>query len=159
MVYGTIPINKVYIDSRTKTKDTNLNSDFKYELLESIQLLDTCVSFIDDIIIPVSWYNIGENIKYIYVRRYQDLTDTKTDRIVPIEVSNRTPDTLTYAVQETLNTAFGIGVFSVSYDGRKLKLYITADSQSELKLCTDDELKGLNDWSGPAFNSNDCIKD
>ena len=73
-----------------------------------------------------------EHNKYMCVRRFQDLTDTKTDRIVPIEVSNHTTDTLTNAVQEALNTAFGTGVFSVSYDEGKLKLSITAESQSEL---------------------------
>ena len=46
----------------------------------------------------------------IYVRRFQDPTNTKTDRIVPIEVSNHTTDTLTDAVQEALNTASGAGV-------------------------------------------------
>jgi hypothetical protein len=55
------------------------------------------------------------------------LTDIKTDRIVPIEVSNHTTDTLTDAVQEALNTVFGTGVFSVSYDESKLKLSITAE--------------------------------
>ena len=85
------------------------------------------------------------------------MTDTKTDRPVPSEVSNHTTDTLTDAAQEALNTAFGTGVFNVPYDERKLKLSITAESQSELKLFTDDELKGLNDWSGQAFNSNDLM--
>jgi len=37
---------------------------------------------------------------------------------------------------------------------RKLKLSITAEPQSELKFFTDDELEGLNDWSGPAYDSN-----
>ena len=98
MVAGTIPINKVYGDSTFKTQDSKSNSDFKYDLLESVQLPDKCVCFIDDIIIPVRWYNTDENDKYIYVRRFQDFKDNKTK-----------PDTLTDAVQEPLNTAFGAG--------------------------------------------------
>ena len=47
--------------------------------------------------------------------------------------------------------------FTVSYDERKLKLSTTAESQSELNLFIDDELKGINDWSGPAFTSNDLM--
>ena len=97
--------------------------------IKSIRLPDKCVCFVDDVIIHVSWYNIDESNKHIYARRFQDLTDIKTDRIVPIEVSNHTTDTLTDAVQEALNTVFGTGVFSVSYDERKLKLAITAESQ------------------------------
>ena len=104
----------------------NQNSEFTYELAESVELPDKCCCFVDDVIIPVSWYNIDENSKNIYLRRYQDLTDTKTDRIVPIEVNNHTADTLTDAVQDALNIAFGGGVFTVTYDPRKLKITITA---------------------------------
>ena len=42
MVAGSIPINEVYI-GRFKTQDSSSNSDFKYELVEGIQLLDKCV--------------------------------------------------------------------------------------------------------------------
>ena len=101
---------------------------------------------------------VTRTIKQIYVRRMQDLeTIHLTYRIVSIEVSSHTPDTLTDAVQEALNTACGSGVFTVAYDERKLKLPITTESQSELELFTDDELKGINDWSGPAFNSSDLL--
>ena len=51
------------------------------------------------------------NTAKTFIRRYQDLSNTKTDRIVPIEVNNHTADTLTDAVQNALNTACGGGVF------------------------------------------------
>ena len=63
MAAGSIPIKKVYIDSRFKTADSKSNSDFKYELTQSIQLPDTCCCFVDDVIIPVSWFNSDENSK------------------------------------------------------------------------------------------------
>ena len=56
-------------------------------------------------------------------------------------------------IQAALNTAFGAGVFTVSYDPRKLKISIAAESQSEIKVFTDEELKGVNNWDGPAYNS------
>ena len=70
-------------------------------------------------------------------------------------MSNHSIETLIDAVQDALNTASGIGVFTISYDERKLKLSITAEPQREVKLFTDDELKGANDWTGPAFSSSD----
>ena len=94
-------------------------------MAESVELPDKCVCFVDDVSIPVICYNIDENSNRIYVRRYQDLTDTKTDSIVPIEVNNQTTDTLTDAVQYALNIACGGGVFTVTYDSRKLKITIT----------------------------------
>ena len=145
------------MDSRFKTADSYSDAQFKFELKESVQLPDKCVCFVDDVIIPVSWYNIDENNRYLYIRRFEDLTNTNTDRFVPIEVSNHTPDSLTDAVQDALNTAFGAGVFSVSYDPRKLKLSITAESQSEVKVFTDDELRGANDWEGPAYNPSNLM--
>ena len=153
MAAGSIPIKKVYIDSRFKTADSKSNSDFKYELTQSIQLPDKCCCWVDDVIIPVSWYNIDENSENLYVRRFQDLSSTTTDRIVPIEINNHTPDTLTDAIQAALNTAFGAEVFTVSYDPRKLKISVAAESQSEIKVFTDEELKGANNWSGPSYNS------
>ena len=157
MTNGSIPIRTVYIDSRFKTRDSKSSSDFKYELAESIELPDKCVCYVDDVIIPVSWYNIDENSKNIFIRRYQDLSNTKTDRIVPIEVNNHTADTLTDAIQNALNTAFGWGVFAVTYEARKLKITITPETQSEVKLFTDDELKGSNDWQGTAYDSNNLM--
>ena len=120
----------IYIDSRFKTKDSKSNSEFKYALVESIQLPDKCVCFVDDVIIPVSWYNIDESNQDFCIRRMQDLEPVHlTDRIVSIEVSNHTTDTLTDAVQDALKPAIGTGVFTVSYDERKLKLSATAESK------------------------------
>ena len=50
MAVGSIPIKKVYIDSRFKTKESRSNSDFKFELVQSIPLPDKCVALVDDII-------------------------------------------------------------------------------------------------------------
>ena len=147
------PIRKVYIDSRFKTKHSKSNSEFVYELGQSVELPDNCHCFVDDVIIPVSWYNIDENSKNIYVRQYQDLSNTKNDQIVPIAVNNHTAETLTEAMQNSLNTAFGGGMFTVTFDERKLKITIQADSQSEVKLFTDDELKASNDWQGADYDS------
>ena len=154
---GSIPIRKVYIDSRFKTRDSKSSSDFTYELVESVQLPGNCHCFVDDVIIPVSWYNIDENSKNMYVRRFQDLSDTITDKIVPIEINNHTADTLTDAIQNALNTAFGGGVFTVTFGDRQLKITITGETNTEIKLFTDEELKSANDWQGPAYDSNNLL--
>ena len=60
-------------------------------------------------------------------------------------------------MQEALNTAFGASVFTVSFEPRKPKMSIAAEPQSEIKVFTDDELKGVNDWSGPAYNSSNLM--
>ena len=55
------------------------------------------------------------------------------------------------------DSEFGGNVFTVTYDSRKLKITITAESQSEVQLFTDDELRGVNDWQGPAYDSNNLM--
>ena len=57
-------------------------------------------------------------------------------------------------MQNSLNTAFGGGVFTETFDERKLKITIQADSQSEVQLFADDELKASNDWQGADYDSN-----
>ena len=53
-------IEKVCIDSRHKTNDSVSNSDFKFELKESLDLPDDTVCYIDDISTPRTWYTIGD---------------------------------------------------------------------------------------------------
>ena len=153
----SIPIKKVYIDNRFRTKGSISTSDSQYELTEYIQLPDKTVCFIDNIIIPHAWYNIDDNNKYIYVRRLQDLSNIITDKIVPIEINNHTFDSLTDAVQDALNTSFGDDAFTVSYNPRKLTISIDSAENSEIKVYTDEELKGLSFWSGESYNPNNLM--
>eukprot|EP00969_Alexandrium_andersonii_P321713 14214666-Alexandrium_andersonii.AAC.1 len=60
-------------------------------------------------------------------------------------------------MQEAPNTAFGAGVFTVSFDSRALTISIEAEPQSEIKVFTGEELKGVNDWSGATYNSSDLM--
>ncbi len=78
-----LPIRKIYIDTRFKTKDSISDSEFKYELNQSISLPDNCVCFVDDVIIPNSWYTIDENNNKLYVRLLDGVTTT--DNIINIK--------------------------------------------------------------------------
>ena len=55
MAAGSIPIKKVYIDSRLKTKDKQSNSDFKYEFLKKLEYLSSLPSFVK---IKFKYFNI-----------------------------------------------------------------------------------------------------
>ena len=71
----SLPVKKIYVDSRMKTKDSVSDSDFKFELSQSLTLpRNTC--FIDDITIPHSWYNIDttNNKLYMYANHGTDST-------------------------------------------------------------------------------------
>ena len=49
---------KVYVDPRYKTNDSVSNSGFKFELKEALDLPDNTVCYIDDILIPHTWFTI-----------------------------------------------------------------------------------------------------
>ena len=154
---GSLSIIKICVDNRFKTSDSYSDAQFKFELKESVQLPDKCVCFVDDLVIPHSWYNVEENSKYLYVRRYQDLSNTTTDHIIALEVQNHTFDSLKNALQASLDAAFGSNVFTVTKNDRSGIITVTIASQYNCKIFTDAELKGTNDWSGSAYDSSNLM--
>ena len=132
----SLSIRQIYVDSRFKTADSYYDAQFKFELKESVQLPDKCVCFVDDVVIPHSWYNVEENSKYLYVRRYQDLSNTTTDHIIALEVQNHTFDSLKNALQASLDAAFGSNVFTATKNDRSGTITVTIEAQSDCKLFT-----------------------
>ena len=138
-------------------QDKRQHGDVQYELTEYIQSPDKVVCFIDDDIIPHSWYNIDDNNRYIYVRRLEDLSNLVTYKIVPIEINNHTFEYLTESIQEALNTAFDDNVFTVSYDERKLTVSVNSAENRDIKVFIDEELQGLRSWSGDSYNPSNLM--
>ena len=63
----SLPVKKIYVDSRFKTKDSVSDSNFKFELSQSLTLPKNSTCYIDDITIPHSWYNINESNNRLYM--------------------------------------------------------------------------------------------
>ena len=61
-------IKKAYVDPRSRTRDSNSDSDFKLELKEPSDLPDNIVCYVDDISIPHTW-RTGEshNNRFYYI--------------------------------------------------------------------------------------------
>ena len=154
---GSLSIRKIYVDSRFKTSDSYSDAQFKFELKESVQLPDKCVCFVDDVVIPHSWYNVEENSKYLYVRRYQDLSNTTTDHIIALEVQNHTFDSLKNALQASLDAAFGSNVFTVTKNDRSGIITVTIEAQSDCKIFTDAELQGNIIWYGASYDPSNLM--
>ena len=56
-----LPVKKIFVDSRYRTKDSISSSNFKFELSETILLPHNTGFYIDDIAIPHTLYTIEPN--------------------------------------------------------------------------------------------------
>ena len=108
-------VKKVYVDSRFRTNDSVSDSDFKFELKESLELPDNTVCFVDDISIPHSWRTIEShnNKLYIVLKTAYLVMDGAEGRaeynydayVLEIPEGNYTGISLAAAIQETLSFA------------------------------------------------------
>ena len=61
-------IKKACVDSKFRTRDSNSDSGFKFELKEPLDLPDNTVCYVDDISIPHTWRTIdSHNNKFLYI--------------------------------------------------------------------------------------------
>ena len=71
-----LPIKKVYVDTGFKTLGSRSNSDFRFQLPESLTMPGNAVFFVDDVSIPHSWRTIEADIND---RFYFQLSTTEPD--------------------------------------------------------------------------------
>ena len=148
-----LAVKKIYIDTRFKTKNSYSNSDFKFQLSQTVQLPDNCVCFIDDIIVPHSWYSIEDYNNRLYIRQL-DIGGTADDRIITIASQNHTGQTLAAAIKSGLEAAFGAGTYNAVYNERKGTITITtSQANTTFMIVTDDWLQTVGDWSGPTLDT------
>ena len=55
-----LPIKKIYIDTRQKTKDSASESDFSIDLPTTLLMPDDTGFYVEDICLPISWWSIEE---------------------------------------------------------------------------------------------------
>ena len=101
-----LPVKKIYVDTKTKTSDSLSNSQFKWELPETLSLPHNTIFFVDDICVPHSWYTVNQNMND---RLYIQVTTTQTDpnlkpnecRIVTLDPGHYNLQTLAAEIKAT----------------------------------------------------------
>ena len=73
-------VKKVYVDSRFRTNDSDSNSDFKFELIEALDLADNVVCYVDDSSIPHTWRTIESYSNKFYVILKTVVVNADTNR-------------------------------------------------------------------------------
>ena len=150
---NTLPIKKIYVDSRYTTSHSNSDSDFKIQLGRNIHLPDDCIMHIESCVIPHSWYTIEQEINdKMYLQVVQGTTVTYT--IITIPSTNYFGSSLQTVLQSALNYAYP-NLFTVSYDSLKNNITINI-STGNFKILTDAELSTYlnNTWGGLNYDRN-----
>ena len=62
-----LDIQKIYVDTRFRTKDSKSETDFSIELPRSFNVPDGVTAYIDDIVIPVSWSTVDERNRNCHI--------------------------------------------------------------------------------------------
>ena len=152
-MFNSLPVKKIYVDSRYRTIDSASDSDFKVQLGRNIFLPDDCTMHIEHVVIPHAWYTIEQGINDgMYLKVTQGSTTTCT--ILTIPSTNYTGASLATVVQTALSSAYP-GLFVVTYDTAKNNLTIAITSNSSFKILTDHELStySSNTWTGLNYDS------
>ena len=169
----SIPIKKIYVDTKKKTQDSFSNSRFKWELPETISLPHNTIFYIDDICIPHSWYTIESNMND---RLYVQVSDNNANyllrgnncQIVMLTAGHYNLQTLAAEINSKMNAAFYTNQipahFSTTANHINNTITITPQDASLLvKILTDTDLvTGMADvnlygwggaWNGTAYNT------
>ena len=153
-----LPVKKLYFDSRFKTKGSASNSQCKFELSESISLPNNCVCYIDDVIIPHSFFSVEDYNNRLFFRQLL-ANGSQINNIIFLLAQNHTGVTLAASIKSGLDSAFGSNVFTCVYNERKGTLTITlttASSGETFVMMSDDDLADnvYGSWTGPWFDIN-----
>ena len=147
-----LPVKKIYIDTKKKTADSISNSNFKYEIPETVSLPHSTIFYIDDVCIPHSWYTIEEDVNNRIYVQLMDANHTTTStaskecRIVFIEPGNYNLQQLRAELQTKINAAFAATgntqPFDITDDVQTNTLKFTTYNTTQVgKILSDADLK------------------
>ena len=151
----SLPVKKIYVDSRMKTIDSNSDSDFKFELSQSLTLPKNTTCYIDDITIPHSWYNVDTTNNRLYV--YANHGADSIYAILYLNVGNYNGLTLVGELNRVFNT-IGSYFLSANFDlnTNRLNIY-TGSSDTSFRIFSDFELIDMakkGGWNGQNYTYN-----
>ena len=142
-----LPIKKLYIDSKARSKDSRSTSDFAIDLVESLTMPEHAVFQVCDVLIPHTWYLIDEHNCNIYFNEVQPLVSSGNFSIA-LDVGNYDGDSLAGEISKQIQAATTkIFKYAVNYDTSTGRIRITASidngvsgAQSQWQILTDTEV-------------------
>ena len=141
----SLPIKKVYLDSRFKRFDSASNSNCKFELKQPIHLPLKCVAYIDDIQIPHTWYNVSDTNNKLYIRSLNS-SNVQNDHIITMDSKNYTLALLATELNTKLSAVFG-ATLTCSANERRGNISFVSSTGNKHRIYSDEELYAGEMWS------------
>ena len=137
----SLPIKKIYLDSRYKRHDSLSNSNCKFDLRQPIHVPLNCVAYIDDIQIPNTWYNISNTNNKLYIRSVNS-TSTANDHIITMDAKNYTLPLLGAELNTKLSAVFGSALACSANDRRGTISFVSSTGHKH-RIFSDEELADM----------------
>ena len=153
---SSLPIKKIYCDTKFKRYDSKSTSDFKIDLPQTIKLPDNCVFYIDDINIPRTFYTVEAGIND---KLYMRLSDPSyvlpeyyyVDSIITLESKDYNGVQFAAELQSKI-TAITLGATTCSYDSQTRKMSVSI-ANLDIIFYTDEDLKDpQTGWIGSSYD-------
>ena len=151
---------KIYIDTKYKTKDSVSNSDFKFELPETVLLPEKCKAYIDEIAIPHSFYTIESGINdkfYIHTSNTNTNVNLRPLNYYVITIPSKTytgaelATEISVVLASVLNGTAYAGGLTATYVANTQSITIaTTYADMTFKVLTESDIatKMNGDWNG-----------
>ena len=145
-----LPIKKVYIDTKFKTKDSKSNSNFKYELPNTMLMPENTVFYVNDVCIPHSWHTVESFNNKLYIRVSQG--GIHNDHILLLTEQVYNGATLAAELESKIHNEGYTP--TVSYNASKQQISVSMIS-FHFQFLTDSELQSPNpEWNGASYDKN-----
>lgn len=145
-----LPIKKIYVDSKYKTRDSISDANFKITLPSTLYMPENTVFYIDDVTIPHSWYTVNNFNSKLYMSVFVS-ANGKDQHILNLTKQIYNGSTLATEISKQI---LSIGYTpTVIYNASTQTISISIIDYN-FQLFTDDELKTIN-WTGVKFDKND----
>ena len=127
---ASLPIKKIYCDTKFKRYDSKSTSNFKIDLPQTLKLPDNCVCYIDDVSIPRVFYTVETGINdTLYFRlsdpAYVDPEYLFNDYTITLESKDYNGVQFAAEVQSKITAATTGAATTCSYDSQTRKMSVS----------------------------------
>ena len=152
---ATLPVKKIYLDTKFKRYDSISTSNFKIDLPQTIKLPQNCILQVDDINIPRVWYTVEQGVNdKLYFRLQLANGGNSTDYILQLEPRFYNTAQFKHEIVSKITGLTNGAVTTGTIDDNTQTLAISV-ANLDINFFTDEQLSDPLDgiaWGGSAYD-------